>query len=68
MNYIDFIGDMYFYHNIYEVADMQIQADQHETYMYKFSYESEASFIKTVLNIPATVSGTAVNLNYYRII
>lgn len=60
MNYANFLGDIFFYRGIMEVADAQMSSDNNEpTYLYKFSYENKISPIRTFLNV--TLPGT-VNL------
>lgn len=61
INYANFLGDIFFYRGIMDVVDVQMSSDANEsTYLYQFSYESETSPIKKMLNI--TLPGTAVNL------
>jgi hypothetical protein len=60
-NYADFIGDQYFYRGIMEVADIQVNRGNSckDTYLYKFSYDSEESFIKKFMDIK--ISGIVIN-------
>ncbi|GAB1863194.1 Carboxylesterase 3 [Camponotus japonicus] len=52
INYADFMGDIYFYRGIMEVVDAQMSSDANEpTYLYKFSYENEASLFRKFLNV-----------------
>jgi len=61
INYADFMGDIYFYRGIMEVVDAQMSSDANEpTYLYKFSYENEASLLRKFLNV--TLPGIVVNL------
>jgi len=60
-NYADFLGDQYFHRGIMEVADIQVNRGNSckETYLYKFSYDNEESFIKKWMNIE--ISGIVTN-------
>jgi len=52
-NCVDFLGDQYFHRGIMEVADIQVNRGNSckPTYLYKFSYDSEESIIKKLMNI-----------------
>lgn len=65
MNYSDFVGDQHFYSGIIEAIDTQMSSGVNEPiYLYKFSYESETSPMKNILDIklPGIVSLINVKL------
>ncbi|KMQ97381.1 esterase e4 [Lasius niger] len=58
MNYSDFVGDQHFYSGIIEAIDTQMSSGVNEPiYLYKFSYESETSPMKNILDMQ--LPGTA---------
>ncbi|XP_029166734.1 esterase E4-like isoform X2 [Nylanderia fulva] len=58
MNYSDFIGDQHFYGGIIEAINIQMSSGVNEPiYLYNFSYESETSPMKNILDIQ--LPGTA---------
>lgn len=65
MNYANFVGDMYFLRGIYEVADIQMQLRHRPTYMYKFSYNNDASLYKKVLKITLPGMRVCIDINLY---
>jgi len=59
MNYSDFLGDQCFYKGIMEAVDIQMSSGANEPiYLYKFSYESNTSPMKNILDmqLPGIVS------------
>jgi len=53
-NYVDFLSDEFFYRGIMEAVDIQTKLnnnDKKATYLYKFSYENDSSFIRKIYNI-----------------
>lgn len=52
MNYVDFLTDEFVLRDTMQVADIQMNNDNSgKTYLYQFSYESETSLIRQILNI-----------------
>lgn len=52
INYIEFLGDEFFYRGIMEVVDIQTKLkDNKATYLYKFSYENETCPMRKIFNI-----------------
>ncbi|XP_032679111.1 esterase E4-like isoform X2 [Odontomachus brunneus] len=56
-HYADYITDLLFHRPIQELANIQMQMGHRPTYMYKFSYDNRASFLKKAMNI--TLPGVA---------
>ncbi|XP_011705299.1 PREDICTED: carboxylesterase 4A-like [Wasmannia auropunctata] len=50
MNYADFLGDINFYRGTMEIIDIQMNSNT-PTYLYKFSYESENSLGKKIMDV-----------------
>ncbi|GAB1863192.1 Carboxylic ester hydrolase [Camponotus japonicus] len=51
-NYINLLSDIFFFRGIMQAADIQMNNDNSgKTYLYQFSYESETSLMKKILNI-----------------
>ncbi|XP_025262685.1 juvenile hormone esterase isoform X3 [Camponotus floridanus] len=51
-NYINLLSDIFFFRGIMQTADIQMNNDNSgKTYLYQFSYESETSLMKKILNI-----------------
>ncbi|XP_039305304.1 juvenile hormone esterase isoform X1 [Solenopsis invicta] len=51
-NYVDFLNDELMYRSVMEVIDIQTKLNHNKaTYLYKFSYESENSVMKKLLDI-----------------
>ncbi|KAG5317107.1 ESTE Esterase, partial [Acromyrmex heyeri] len=66
-NYVDFLGDEMFYRGIMETVDIQTKLnnnDKKATYLYKFSYESDSSFIKKIFEIQFPGATHAEELPY----
>lgn len=69
-NYINLIGDIFFVRGIMEAVDIQMNNDNSgKTYLYQFSYDSETSFMKKILNVdfPGIIANkfeTLMNLIY----
>jgi len=54
INYVDFLGDEFFYRSIMKVVDIQTKLndkDKKATYLYKFSYESKTSPLKKIFDV-----------------
>lgn len=58
-NYSDYITDVIFCRPIHEVANIQMQLGHKSTYLYKFSYDNKASFLKIMFDI--TIPGTVIH-------
>jgi len=51
-NYINLIGDISFFRGIMQAADIQMNNDNSgKTYLYQFSYDSETSLMRKILNV-----------------
>jgi len=51
-NYINLISDTFFLRGIMQTADIQMNNDNSgKTYLYQFSYDSETSLKKKILNV-----------------
>jgi len=51
-NYINLVSDIFILRGIMQTVDIQINNDNSgKTYLYQFSYESESSLMKKILNI-----------------
>lgn len=62
INLVHLFGDMHFYRNTYETAQIQMQMDNRLTYMYQFSYENEDWSYKKMKNI--TIPGITYIVNF----
>ncbi|EZA55883.1 hypothetical protein DMN91_010858 [Ooceraea biroi] len=64
--YADFLGDQYFCRGIMKIADIQVNRGNSckATYLYKFSYDSDESFMKKVMNIQIPGAPHAAELFY----
>lgn len=49
--YADFMSDVMFLQGIHDVIDIQIEKAAKSTYMYKFTYDSEMSLLRIVMNV-----------------
>lgn len=49
--YANYLSDVMFLQGIHEVVNIQIETNNHPTYFYKFTYDSEHSLMKAALNI-----------------
>lgn len=51
MEYSTFLGDVNFVRNIMEIADIEAKLNNNTTYLYQFSYESETSVARKLLDL-----------------
>lgn len=61
MEYSTFLGDELFVRNIMEIVDIQAKLNNNTTYLYRFSYESETSVARKLLNM--RLSGIKNDIN-----
>jgi len=64
-NYINLLSDIFFFRGIMQAADIQMNNDNSgKTYLYQFSYESETSLMKKILNIDFP----GIDVNKYKMV
>lgn len=49
--YADFMSDVMFLRGIHDVIDIQMEKAPKTTYIYKFTYDSENSLLRIVMNV-----------------
>lgn len=49
--YADFMSDVMFLRGIHDVINIQMEKAAESTYMYKFTYDSEMSLLRMVMNV-----------------
>ncbi|GAB1863190.1 Carboxylic ester hydrolase [Camponotus japonicus] len=67
-NYINLIGDISFFRGIMQAADIQMNNDNSgKTYLYQFSYDSETSLMRKILNVdfPGVSHGEEISYLFY---
>ncbi|XP_026299635.1 bile salt-activated lipase isoform X2 [Apis mellifera] len=62
--YADFMSDVMFLRGIHDVINIQMEKAAESTYMYKFTYDSEMSLLRMVMNVTLPGATHADELQY----